>query len=258
MWRRAQAILVALECQPRALAALARAFVLMDLRQQHFAKATATSARHVISPLFWVVGQCLTLSAASSLVLFLRVDVFFFALVGVATSMAVLATTVLVEFHEIVLGPHDADVLGHRPVSARTYSAARFANLMFYVALVFVALNVFPMIVGARLRDAGWWYAPAYLIASLGGSLVTVCGVILVLAAAGSSRWLEAWKEILAWTQIVLILVVGYGAQLMFRDQRHRLDPITGGKAMSGWPAATARSTNRPGGCPLICSSARP
>jgi hypothetical protein len=220
LWRRA---LAALGVDPRGFAALTRAFVLMDLRGQHYARATATRPHYLLSPLFLVVGQCLTLSALASLLLFARVDVFFYAFAGLSLSMLVLATTVLVEFQEIVLDPRDLDTIGHRPVSPRTYAAARFANLLFYFGLMYLALNLFPLILGAGLRDAGPWYAPAYLLASLAGNLVVLAGVVLLLSLGATSSRLDGLKEVLAWTQIVLIMVVFYGGQLMLKDGTHAI-----------------------------------
>src|SRR5262245_39337038 len=199
---------------PRGFAALTRALVLMDLRGQHFARATATRPGALFSPLFLVIGQCLFLSALLSFLLFARVEVWFFAFAGLSLSMLLTATTVLVEFHEVVLGPHDLDVIGPRPVSPGTYAAARYANLLFYFALVFLSTNLFPAILGAGLRDAGPWYAPAYLLASLASNLAVLAIIVLFLSAGGAGR-MEGWKEILAWTQIILIFVVFYGGQLM-------------------------------------------
>ena len=135
--------------------------------------------------------------------------------------MLVLATTVLVEFHEVVFNPQDLGVIGPRPVSPRTYTAARFGNLLFYVGMIFAALNLFPIIVGAGLNDVSFWYVPAFLTATVCGSLTAVCLVVLVLAAVGRSEKLEGWKAVLAWTQIAVFAVAAYGGQLMFRNQGH-------------------------------------
>src|SRR5205807_1967446 len=98
---------------------------------------------------------------------FARTDVFFFVFANLSMSLLMMASTLLVEFHEVVLNPSDLNLLGHRPVAPRTYAAARFANLLFYVGLMVAALNLMPLIVGAGLRDAGPRYVPAYLLASL-------------------------------------------------------------------------------------------
>jgi hypothetical protein len=209
--------------EPRAFRALLRVFFLNDLRGQHYTKATGTKSHHVVSPLFWVVGQCLTLSSASSFFLFMRCDVFFFAFVGLVVSNLVLATTILVEFNEIVIDPRDLDVIGHRPVPPRTYAAARYANLLFFVGLMYVALNLFPLALGAGLRDAGPWYAPAYFVASLSSNLIVATLVIFFLSIRSGSAGLEQVKEIVAWTQIILILVAVYGGQMMLRDPNGRV-----------------------------------
>jgi hypothetical protein len=202
----------------RGFVALTRALILMDLRGQHYARATATGPGALISPLFWVVAQCLFLSAVSSLILFARADVRVFVFVELSLSLLVMASTIVVEFHEIVLDPRDLEIIGPRPVTPRTYSAARFANLLFYVGLIYFALNLFPLLLGAGLRDAGPWYVPAYLIASLAGNLVVVAILILLLSLGAGSRKLAELKEVLAWTQIVLVALVFYGGQMLLRD----------------------------------------
>ena len=188
MSRQIMTLLDRLEIDPRGYVALVRAWILLDLRGQFYARATATKPKHVISPLFLVVGQCLTASAVASLVLFARVDAWFYAFVGLSLSMLVMATLVIVEFHEVVFDPNDLEILGARPVSPRTYAAARLTNLLFYVALMFVALNIFPAIVGAGLRDSGPWYLPAYLVASLAGNTVVVAAVIGLMSIGAVAR----------------------------------------------------------------------
>lgn len=217
------ALLAAWGVDPRAFAALTKALILMDLRGQHYGRATATKPHYLISPLFWVVGQCQAISALASLLLFARTDVFFFAFANLSLSMVVIASTILVEFHEVVLDPRDLEVIGHRPISARTYAAARFANLLFYVVLMYLALNLIPLVLGAGLRDAGPWYVPAYLVASLAGNLAVVALVIVALAAADLGGRLERWKEIFAWTQIALVFVLFYGGQMMLRSGGHAI-----------------------------------
>lgn len=214
-------LLIQLGVEPRQFFALTKALILMDLRSQHFAASTGSRTTFAISPLFWVVGQCLAISAICSLVLFLRVSAFSFAFVSLSVSMLILATTVLVEFHEVVFNPRDLGVIGPRPVSPRTYTAARFGNLLFYVGMMLTALNLFPLIVGAGLDDVGAWYVPAFLTATVSGSLSAVCMIVLVLAAVGRSERVEEWKAILAWTQIAVFAVAAYGGQLMFRNKDH-------------------------------------
>lgn len=211
-------LLKAAGIDPRACAALTRALVTMDLRGQHYAAATATKPGSFFSPLYLVVGQCLFASACATLLLFGRADVFFFSFVNLSIGLLVLATAILVELQEVVFDPHDLEVIGHRPIAPRTYAASRLANLGFYFLLMFVALNLFPILVGAGLRDAGPWFAPAYLGASLAGSLAVAAAVIVVLSLGGLSGQVEGLKTVLAWTQIAVVAVVFYGGQMVLRD----------------------------------------
>jgi hypothetical protein len=208
---------------PRGAAALLRALLVMDLRGQHYASATATRPQSIFSPLFLVAGQCLTVSALASLLLFARVGVFFFAFVSLTLSALLTMTMLLVEFHEVVLDHRDLERLGPCPITPRTYAAARLGNLLFSFTLMFLALNLIPTIVGAGLRDAGPWYAPAYLVAALAGNLLGTALVLLLLSLGGLAGRLEALKQLLAWTQIVLILVVFYYGQMVLRDSTHAL-----------------------------------
>jgi hypothetical protein len=148
------------------MAALLRAYLLMDLRNQQFARATGTRHRELFTPLFWIVSMNLFISCVASAVLFGRVDAYFFALVGLSISMLITATSLIVEFNEVVLSVDDVQVIGHHPVPARTYAAARVGNLLMYLSAIIVSTSIFPAIVGVGLRDASVWYLPAYLAAT--------------------------------------------------------------------------------------------
>jgi hypothetical protein len=208
----------------RPFRALLRAYVLMDFRSQQFGRATGSKPKDLITPLFWVVGQYLLLSVIACAVLFARVDAFFFALVNLGVSMLVIGTSLIVEFNEVVLDPEDLNVIGHQPVPLRTYSAARIVNLLGYVVLMTVALNLFPAIIGLGLRDTGWMYLPAYTAAAFLGNLAMVGLLLLLYTSLMSGRPGDAIREVLAWTQTILIMVAFYGGQAIFRDQQDRLE----------------------------------
>jgi len=212
--------LESLGIRPRPYRALVWALWTMDLRGQHFAKSTGVQPKMLMSPLFWVVGQCLTMSFILAMVLFARVDLRFYVFANLSLSTLLLATMVLVEFHEVVLDPADLDTIRHRPIPLRTYAAARFSNLLGYVGLMGFALTVFPAIIGMGQVEAGWLYLPAYLCASFAASMLAVALVVWTLSVGGG---LGQLKDLLAWSQILGILVLGYGAQFVFRDDTHRL-----------------------------------
>lgn len=217
-------VLRSLGVRPRPFRALLRAYVLMDFRSQQFGRATASKPKDLITPLFWVVGQYLLLGFITSAVLFARVDAFFFALIHLGVSMLVIGTSLIVEFNEVVLDAEDLNVVGHQPVPLRTYSAARLTNLLGYVLLMTAALNIFPAIVGLGLRDTSWAYLPAYVAAALVGNLAVVGVLLLLYTTLMSGRPSDAAREVLAWTQTILIMIAFYGGQMVLRDGQDRFE----------------------------------
>lgn len=199
----------------RAFSALLRAFLLIDLRGQHYGASTGAGASDRVPPLFWVFGQYLTISCLATAAMFARVDVWFFAFASLSTSIVLIMSALIVELDEAILDPGDRDIIAHRPVSPRTYAAARLTNLLAYVAMMSAALTVFPTVVGAGLSDAGPLFAPAYFLASLVAS-VSAAGVTVLLHTMGAR--LEGLRAGLAWVQIILIMVLFYGGQLMLRN----------------------------------------
>ena len=237
----------------RLMAALLRAYLLMDLRNQQFARATGTRHRELFTPLFWIVSMNLFISCVASAVLFGRVDAYFFALVGLSISMLITATSLIVEFNEVVLSVDDVHVIGHHPVPARTYAAARVGNLLVYLSAIVVSTSVFPAVVGAGLRDASVWYVPAYLTATLFGNLAVAGTVISLYAFLSRGRPAAPIQEYLAWMQAALMAVTFYGGQFALRDQQNRLEllayqpPEWFSLLPSAWLAAFVADTG-PGG----------
>ncbi|MEL6109462.1 MAG: hypothetical protein AAFU85_25925 [Planctomycetota bacterium] len=203
--------------------ALLYAFLVMDFRNQAFGQVTRTGDRDIFSPLYWVTGQNLLISCFVAGILFARVEAYAFALICLGVSMLVCVTSIIVEFNEIILSPDDLHVLGHQPVSYKTYAVARLANLFLYIAYIILTMSVVPMILGAGLRESTPWFAALYAMASVVGSFLAAGCIILfyVTFFTGPS---EKVRETLAWSQAVLMLITGYGGQAVLRDTRDQLE----------------------------------
>jgi hypothetical protein len=212
---------------PIAYRALVHSFLLMDLRNQQFGKSTATGPKARIAPLFWVLGQNLIVGLICSVVMFARVDVLFFTLVGLCASIVIVGSAVIVEFREIVLDPQDSGVLGHRPIPARTYAAARVTNLLGYLLVCSCSAGLFPAIVGAGLRDAGLWQFPAYVCGALIGDFLVAGLIILLFVCLRRESPSNVLQEGTAWLQVGLILILFYGGQVILRDGSQPLSWIS-------------------------------
>ncbi len=206
--------------------ALLNAFLLMDLRNQPFARVTYSRPKDLFSALFWVTGQNLLISVFLSLVMFARVEATVFVLVALTVSMLVVATSIIVEFNEVVLDPTDLETIGHQPVKMRTYSAARLTNLLIYVVYVTISLNVVPSIVGLGLLETNWLFFPTYWLATIAGNLTVAGSVIVLYAWLSNARPGHGVQETLAWTQALLMLITGYGGQAVLRDSHNRLEMV--------------------------------
>ena len=209
--------------ESRQFYSLLKVFLLTDLRATSFGRSTGSSPKSVVSPLFWVVGQNLLVGMIPSLVLYARVDAFFFAAVHLALSMILTATTLLAEFNEVVVAPDDLEIIGPQPVKAGVYASARLANLFIYLVLVIASLNVFPAIIGCGLTDSDWTFFPRYCFATTVGSFVVSALVILFCLLQRGSRLGQAFQDLMAWGQVGAILILFYGGQLMLRDGQQGL-----------------------------------
>ena len=74
----------------------------------------------------------------------------------------------LVDFTGLVVSPDDYVVLGHRPVSSRTYFASRLTSILAYIGFISAVLAVLP-----ALCYAWWWHL------GLAGLIATFAAVLL-------------------------------------------------------------------------------
>jgi hypothetical protein len=206
----------------RPFRALLGAFLRIDLRAQHYADATGSKPQDLVPPLYWVFGQFLAISCLLTALLFGRVSAWFFAAAHLVVTVLLIASALVVEIDEAIFDPKDQEVLAHRPIPARTYAAARLTNLLAYVALMTVALGVFPSIVGTALRDSNHLFAPAYLFAEIVVTASTAA--LIVLLRTLSSPRLDALRPLMAWIQIVAIVALFYGGQLVLRNGDGQLE----------------------------------
>lgn len=213
-----------LDVQPRPYRALLSALIQMDLRSVHYGRSTGVKPDEPLPPLFWVTGQLLLVSFLSCGFLFGRVDARAFALCGLAVAALSTFSAIVVGFDEVALDPKDAPILGPRPLTARTYAAARITNLGCYVALIGAALTLCPALSGAFLRDAGPAWLPTYVVASVAVCVASAALALLtILFFARRGHRLSGAKAALAWMQIAIFLAVVYGGQLVVRGGKTEL-----------------------------------
>ena len=94
------------------------------------------------------------------------------------------AMLLLVDFTGLVVSPDDYAVLGHRPVSSRTYFAARLASILAYIGVLGAMLALLPAMTYAfwsHLGLAGFFATFAAVLLCDGCATVIIITVYVVL-----------------------------------------------------------------------------
>ena len=239
MWRRAlQALGVDADQWP----ALVRTGLRLDFRRPALDIRRRTRAER--GPIGSLIGSLLLYFVSGVLFGFVALFVADLLVAGTLVLSAIMfmvAATILVEFHTVVISPDDYLVLGHLPVSSRTYFAARLANLLFYVLLLSTALGLPSMaafFVELRVQPAGVGFRPLVGLAGIAAVYAGAVAVALAMVGlyAGLLRVISAsrLKRVLTYVQIALSMVI-YGSYL-FLPQILTRDALAGlSRARSPW-----------------------
>jgi hypothetical protein len=121
----------------------------MDFRPAGGAARRQAKSRVYSSQLSGLIVVSLIGSVAFGFVAAAVEDVLVSASLLVTYAAATTVMLMLVDFTGVVLAPEDYAVLGARPVSSRTYFAARMATVAFYVGAVSLATAALPAVVYA-------------------------------------------------------------------------------------------------------------
>lgn len=142
------------------------------------------------------------------------VGTFCFSTVTFAYAMTMMAMSILMEFGLVVSSPDDFLILAHRPISSRTFFAAKFSNLLFYTLLLDLCLNLVPALIGWTFPDAPWHFPLAYLAVALvaGAFVASVVAALYGLLLQRVNY--ERFKDLLAWCQIIFSFTIFFGYQL--------------------------------------------
>jgi ABC-2 type transport system permease protein len=118
--------------------ALVRAYLVMDLRAGGGPQGPAARKRRLSGSIPYV-GLLIMTAVASLLIAVVAAripDLLAAATMVTMYGAANTAMLLLVDFAAFVISPTDYAVLGHQPVSSRTYFAARVTSVLIYVGAV--------------------------------------------------------------------------------------------------------------------------
>jgi hypothetical protein len=162
-----------------------------------------------------------------------KVPLFIYSLLILTYSMFMMAFAVILEFGNSIVHPDDGDILGHRPVTSRTYFLARLANLLFYITVLSGALCLFPALIGLRVAGAPAFFPPVFFLMALAANLVAASLVVLIYTGMLRLMSYERFKDTVAYLQMVFSLVLFFLYQWLPRWSRESL--VMGGDFSSPW-----------------------
>lgn len=139
-------------------------------------------------------------------------DVFLAGTLLATVLVFLVGTTILLEHNSALTSPLDYPVLGFRPVSSRTYFAARLANVLAYTTALTTVVAWMPMVAlflrhGAAVGLAG--VAAVYVC-----STTVSLGVLLAYASILRMFGAQTLRRALSWVQLGMSFLVygGYAA----------------------------------------------
>jgi len=189
--------------------ALTRAALKVDLRASSFMRASqfGAQARAARSLAFQIIFYLLMGGGMASLVFVLH-DTFLAALIVVGYVMFMVGTAALLDHNAAIVSPDDYNILGYRPVTSRTYFAARLTNVLVYTLAVTTLFGVLPI---CAMFLHGGVVSGLAMIAAIYGASTTVA-LAMVAVYASLLRWIgpSRLKHILSYVQLALSFVV-YG-----------------------------------------------
>jgi hypothetical protein len=186
----------------------------LDFRQMSFGRAQ-TRTRD-IKGVGVIVGQLIfytMFGAFMAAAVWFVPDLFLAATLLMTMTLFLVGMTILLEHNSALTSPTDYPVLGYRPVSSRTYFAARLANVLVYTTTLTTAVAYLPIATlflryGVAVGIAGVLgvYACATSVA-----LAVLLGYAAMLRVFGAG----ALKRALTYLQLLMSFVV-YGGYFVF------------------------------------------
>jgi len=139
---------------------LLKTHIKLDFRSQQQKVTTQVNTkkyRFFLSLIFYLIPSLII-----SIFCVERSNLFGFSFLAIALSMIFIALAIIIEFNEIILNPDDSEILAFRPISSQTYFWVKMANLLFYVTLIGLALNIPPAFVGLAFAETSWTFPIVY------------------------------------------------------------------------------------------------
>ncbi len=188
--------------------AITKAALIVDLRGSMFVRGPrGEQVRAISAVISQLIFYTLMGGVIAAFVIFSR-DLFLSANLVLAYVMFMVGTAALLDHNAAIISPDDYGVLGFRPVTSRTYFAARVANALVYISVMTLLFSYLP--IGAFFFRWGAAVGFAALAAIYGAAIFMAFGMVAVyswlLRVIGAQRI----KRVLSYVQFAFSFFV-YG-----------------------------------------------
>jgi ABC-2 type transport system permease protein len=146
-----------------------------------------------------------------------ELDVFHYSLFILTFTIFIVALAIVSESGNVIFNESEADVLGHLPISPRTYFAAKVLNLFLFTLVLTASANLFPAITGIWTTGSNYLFPVAHAISA---SLVALFATAIVVTSYGLlMRYVskERFDNIVTYSQVALVLFFMFGFQILPR-----------------------------------------
>ena len=158
--------------------------------------------------------------------------------VGVTAVALFVGMSVLIDFQTVVISAADYHILGHQPVSSRTYFLVKLTNVLVYTLVIGAVVGgvaIFPvLILAGPVAALGWVLAVAGV--AVATTLAMICAYATLLRRVSPDRLRRA----LSFVHVLLVMLM-FGAPLIVADV---VEPVIegalaqGGLTLPPWLAA--------------------
>lgn len=203
----------------RQLATLLGVYLKQDLRGgRAFMQFNAREYVRGNLALLMMLGMYIFAGLILGLMVFVTdIDALHFSIAIHTFTLLIVALAILAESGNVIFNESEADILGHLPISSRTYFAAKVLNLFLFTSLLAAAANLFPAILGRWAIGANLLFIPAHTIAALLDALLATALIVTSYGILMRMVSRERFDSIIAYSQIILVLVFMFGFQIMPR-----------------------------------------
>lgn len=189
--------------------ALTKAALKIDLRASSFTRFRRLNQQ--ARGAGGLVGQIifyLFMGGAMASLVFIIHDRFLGASIVIGYVMFMTGTAALLDHNATIVSTDDYGILGYRPITSRTYFAAKLANVLVYTLAVTTLFSILPLV--ALFVHWGPSVGAAGIVAIYGAAAMVALAMIAVYASL--LRWIGATriKRAMSYVQLMLSFLV-YG-----------------------------------------------